>query len=209
MRYLLLVSIIFLSGCLGTVWTGAQLAYDRHSVYHRIDDFHLGAEVNRALYRDRVLKQPGCYLDVAVFNGDILLAGHLPTRALWDEARRRVKALSNYRRFFMQVSVAPLVDNPLLDSWITMETRTQIFANADIDPHQFKVITSDQVVYLMGDVLPEQAENVVLIARQLAEVKRVVKLFKYYHLSNSPGLQSPVSRKAKPFASESNNGALQ
>jgi hypothetical protein len=46
----------------------------------------------------------------------------------------------------------------------------------------------------MGDVIPEQAEKVVMFAREWSEVKRVVKLFQYYQLhspaalTNSPNL---------------------
>ncbi len=72
------------------------------------------------------------------------------------------------------------------DNWITTKIRSKILADSTIDPNDFKVVTADQIVYLMGDVIPEQAAKVIHIARTCTGVKRVVKLFKYYNLSDKP-----------------------
>ena len=71
------------------------------------------------------------------------------------------------------------------DSLITAKIRSQIVADSEINPRAFKVVTSDGVVYLMGDVIPTQADWVVEIARNTAGVLTVVKLFKYYQLSDN------------------------
>lgn len=181
---LILLSSMMLTGCLGEVWTGANLVYDRHNVYKKVDDFQLGARGSRALYKDRVFKCPGCSIDLAVVNGDILLAGHVPTGALRKEAQARVMLQKGYRRLFNELAVGAFPDNAIEDNWITAKIRSNMVADADIDPHQFKVVTADRIVYLMGDVNPEQAKKVILIARKCAGVIRVVKLFKYYHLSD-------------------------
>ena len=52
----------------------------------------------------------------------------------------------------------------------------------------FKVVTSERIVYLMGDVIPAEAARVIYFARTCEGVKRVVKLFKYYNLSDHPEL---------------------
>ncbi|GGI86678.1 BON domain-containing protein [Legionella impletisoli] len=175
-----------LTGCVGNILTGATLFYDRHTLYKQAGDFQLGANVGRTLYKDTTFKCDHCAIDYAVFNGDILLAGHVPNRALKQEAERRVKQLSGYRRLFVQISLEQAPRDTLEDSWITAKIRSGILADSDINPKKFKVITSDQIVYLMGDVLPEQARKVILIARETSGVRRVVKLFKYFHLSDQP-----------------------
>jgi osmotically-inducible protein OsmY len=53
-----------------------------------------------------------------------------------------------------------------------------------VDPHAFKVLAVDQVVYLMGDMLPDQAQYLINIARNTPNVRHVVKLLKYYHLTD-------------------------
>jgi len=173
-----------LSGCLTGLWTGASLIYDRHDVYKKAGDFQLGATAGRVLYRDKRFKGKDTVIDLATFNGDILMAGHVPTTALRDEAQTRVMRIPGYRRVFNQLSVSAAPNNAIQDSWITAKIRSGILAHAEIDPDQFKIVTSDRIVYLMGDVIPAQARQVIYIARKCAGVKRVVKLLKYYNLSD-------------------------
>ena len=79
------------------------------------------------------------------------------------------------------------ISNTILqDDWISASIRAKIIADSSINPKDFNIITSSQVVYLMGDVIPAEADRVIQIARQCAGVKRVVKLFKYYNLSDDP-----------------------
>ncbi len=182
---LLLISTL-LTGCISNVWTGASLIYDRHNIYKKISDFQLSADASRALYHDQRFKSPDCTIDLAIFNGDILLSGHVPTDELRQEAQNRITALKEYRRFFNQLAVASEKDHSLKDNWITTRIRSEIFANADIDPHTFKVVTTDHIVYLMGDVIPKEASIVIHMASHCPGVKRVVKLFKYYNLSDKP-----------------------
>lgn len=174
-----------LGGCtgVGSLWTGVMLVYDRHHVYKKIDDYHLGALANRQLFGDEKLKCDACSVDLAVFNGDILLTGHVPTRALQEEANERLRNLSGVRRQYNQLAINLRADHSLHDSWITAKIRSQVIADAEIDPNQFKVVTADGIVYLMGDVFPSQGARVIQIARQTDGVIRVVKLFNYYRLS--------------------------
>lgn len=194
MRYTRIVTLIILngllSGCLGLsgAWTGASLVYDRHELYKKMSDYQLVAEANRALYRDKLFKQEGCSIDVTAFNNDLLIVGHVPTVAFREEIDRRVARRPGYRRLFNQIAVGYFEDNTAEDGWITAKIRSQIVADSNIDPHQFKVITSDRVVYLMGDALPEDAKRIVDISRQTDDVVRVVKLFKYYHFMNDSKL---------------------
>ena len=181
---LLIVSSALLTGCLDSVWTGATLFYDRHNVYKKASDFQLAANASHALYKDEEFKRLDCSIDLAVFNGDILLAGQVPTVDLRKEAQTRIAALPNTRRIFNQLSVGTTTINTLKDNWITAKIRSAILADSDIDPHDFKVVTSFQIVYLMGDVIPSQADRVIRIASGCVGVKRVVKLLKYYNLSN-------------------------
>lgn len=169
-----------LSGCLGSVWTGASMVYDRHNVYKKLNDYHLLTEVNTALYKDKLLKQKKCALDVAAFNGDILIAGHVPSQELMDELQKRLSHVTGYRRLFNETSVSTMESNSIQDSWITAKIRSQIFADDSIDPKVFKIITSDRIVYLMGDVKKREANKVIEIARYTEGVARVVKALNYF-----------------------------
>ena len=171
---------VCLSSCLGSIWTGASLVYDRHDVYKKLNDYHILVDVTKVLYVDKTFKCDGCVLDIAVFNGDILIAGHLPTAQLQDKVRNRLSFVTGYRRIFNEVVRSNVPLNTVQDGWITTKIRSQIFADDSIDPNAFKVLTSDKVVYLMGDVRQAEAERVIRIARQTNGVARVVKILKYF-----------------------------
>lgn len=178
---LYIVSILMcLFSCSGsTVWTGASMVYDRHDVYKKLDDYHLYVKVNNALTTDQLFKNANCVLDIAVFNGDVLVAGHLPEPEMKAELQHRLSKIKGYRRLFNEVRVRNISSNSFQDSWITTKIRSQIFADASIDPNAFKVITSDGVVYLMGDVRPHEATTVINIARHTVGVVHVVTVLKY------------------------------
>ncbi|KTD11841.1 hemolysin, lipoprotein [Legionella gratiana] len=172
--------LLLLSGCISGLWTGATLVYDRHDVYKKLDDYSLFLKVNNAIMADNLFKNNQCVIDIAVFKGDILLVGHVPTPEMKKELRRRLAAVKGYRRLFNYVGVNSLLSNSMEDSWITTKIRSQIFADGSIDPNAFKVVTSDRVVYLMGDVHGDQAVKVINISRTTADVVRVVKLLQYF-----------------------------
>ena len=172
-----------LTGCLSNAWTGANLIYDRHNLYKKLTDYQLAAIASHAMFHDFVFKRKDCLVDLAVFNGDILLAGHVPSKELRQIAQQRLAELKGYRRIYIQLDISSQPPDNIQDSWITTKIRTLIFADSEINPQAFKVITSDQVVYLMGDVRPQQASKVIALARKTKEVKRVVKIFNYYNLS--------------------------
>lgn len=184
--FLLLFSSFALTGCLSSLWTGASILYDRHNLYKKISDYQLLADAQHALFVDRLLKQPGCTLDLAVFNGDILLTGHVPTRQLRELASERLNTVNQARKIYKHIAILSNIITPFADVWITAKIRAQIFADASIDPNQFKIITTDDVVYIMGDVTIEQANKVINIARNTENVKRVVTLMKYYKLEERP-----------------------
>lgn len=178
-RLLIVLFLVGLWGCTGTLWTGANLVYDRHDVYKKLEDYHLYVKVNNAVASDRELKCTNCVIDIAIFNGDILVAGHLPTPEMLVELQRRLAQVKGYRRLFNEVRVANVPSSALQDSWITTKIRSQIFADDTIDPNAFKVVTSDGVVYLMGDVRPNEATTVINMARRTVGVVHVVKVLKY------------------------------
>ncbi|OYV54488.1 MAG: hypothetical protein B7X00_01300 [Legionella sp. 21-45-4] len=155
-------------------------------MYKKIDDFQLETTVRRLLYHDKRLSCATCLLDIAVFNGDLLIAGHVNTIALREEVYSRLTSSGlGYRRLFKRLSVDAAPANAVLDAWITTSINSQLVMDSEIDPHAFKILTSDQVVYLMGDVLPYQAERVVNLARNTDGVRYVVKLLRYFRVTES------------------------
>jgi osmotically-inducible protein OsmY len=171
--------------------------YDRHKVYKTLSDYQLAVNAHQALYKDKTFKRIDCSIDLAIFNGDLLLAGHVPTAVLRKTAYDRLVAMSGYRRIFNQLAVSSAPIDVAQDNWITTKIRGQIFSDSAIDPHAFKIVTVDQIVYLMGDVLPEEAQRVISITKTCDGVRRVVTLLKYYHLSGHSDPRDGVPENEK------------
>lgn len=189
----IIVICFFLNGCMGSLWTGASLIYDRHSIYKKFDDYSLSMMANDALNQDHLFSRCNCALDIGIFNGDILLAGHVSTEQLKQEAVQRLIKLP-YRDFFYYIDINKnnINSNNLNDTWITAKIKSQIIADADISPKDFKIITMDSVVYIMGDVQLVQANKVLAIAQETTGVEKIENLMKYYSLSNSYQKNSAV-----------------
>ncbi|MDP1614696.1 MAG: BON domain-containing protein [Methylococcales bacterium] len=180
-KTLIILSILLcLCGCITEVWTGASLLYDRHHVYKKMGDYSLSARVNHLLFSDNVFKCRGCVIDVATFNDDVLLAGHVPTERLHAMLAGRLAHLSEYRHLYNEVVVARIPSQTVTDTWITTKIRSHLLADSRLDPNAFKVITTDGIVYLMGEVMADQARRVVYIAQNTAGVRKVVKLMHYF-----------------------------
>ncbi len=174
---LIMALAMSLTACLNVAWTGATLVYDRHTVYDDFSDYQLALKAGHLLAENNTFAPPGSLLDLAVFHGDMLLAGHVPTAELRQEAIERLKGLSGYRSLYNQVAVVTQEKTAgFSDCWITTKIRSRIFADASIAPKEFKIVTVDGIVYLMGEVREIQAQRVIDIARKTSGVRRVVKL---------------------------------
>jgi osmotically-inducible protein OsmY len=177
--FIILLSTL-LTGCLGSLWTGATLIYDRHSLYKQVRDYRLTLRARQALFKDEIFKPPLCSIDLAVFKGNILIAGHVPNTALYLLANKRLAKVQGFTHIYNKLQISKQKTKPWLDSWITTRIRTKILMDESIAPNSVKVITVDAVVYLMGEMHTEQAKTVVQIASNTPQVKKVVTLLTYF-----------------------------
>lgn len=174
-----LFCLLMLTGCWGGLVTGAQMIYDRHDIYVRLTDYQLTLDTRKVLYIDNALKCSDCYLDIAAFNGDVLISGHVPSFHLLDLVKKRLAWTDGYRHRYVYVSRGS-EDNSLTDHWTTTKIRGQILGDGDIDPDRFKIITTDGMVYVMGDVFKEQARWVLGIVEDTIGLQHTVNLLHYY-----------------------------
>lgn len=184
---ILVISSFLLSSCISGMWTSASMVYDRHNVYKKITDYQLGSTSVQALYVDNKFKAPDCVIDVTVFKENILLAGHLPSAELKEEAQARVISVIKNKRIYNELRISNQKNNTLQDSWITTKIRSKILADSSIDPNTFKITTTDNIVYILGEMQAEQAQKVIDIARNVSGVEKVVKIIQYYKYTHFNG----------------------
>lgn len=176
-----IVMVAFLSACMNAVVTGAQLVYDRHDIYQDVGNFMVKVKADGVLAKERQHRRD-MKLSVASFNNDLLLVGQVPTEEDKLRIGRALLKVPGRRRVFNQLEIKPPLSfsQNLKDTWITTKIKAAIIANSSIDPEDFKVVTENDIVYLLGDVKKEESEKVVNIARHTAGVRYVIRMFRYY-----------------------------
>lgn len=183
-RYLRIFGLCVLLGpstaCVGYVWTGATLFYDRHNLFKKADDFKLSTSASYEIFKNSELRCERCVVDVTTFNADLLVSGHVPNQRLKNLLDSRLRTVHHYRHIYNEVIVAHLESDTWYDTWITSKVRSHILSDDSIDPNPFKIVTTDGVVYVMGEMEEHQARRLAHLIAEVPGVLKVVTLLKTY-----------------------------
>lgn len=170
-----------LSGCVplvvgAAVGGTALVATDRRSVGAQTDDEAIELKIANHIgtgYGDRV------HVNVTSYNGVVLLTGEVPTpdivASIGDVARTTAKVRVVHNEIV--VAAASPLGSRSNDSYITSKVKTRFVEKNKFSATHVKVVTDRQVVYLMGLVKRDEADNAAQIASTTEGVLRVVKLF--------------------------------
>jgi osmotically-inducible protein OsmY len=194
--YLLILMALLQSACISNIMAGANIIYDRHQIYKKSSDIALAAKVGHAIKMSPELNCPSnqCF-EIAVFHGDVLVLGTVPSELEKNKVTDAIQGIKGYRHFYNFIQIDPNFDyqQRWTDHWITTQTRSKIMANAEIDPNPFKIVSHQQVVYVMGDVLDYQETLIIDICRNVSNVNKVVNLLQVYNLEKRPAKRPPPS----------------
>jgi osmotically-inducible protein OsmY len=170
-----------LSGCVplvvgAAVGGTALVATDRRSVGAQTDDEAIELKIANHIgtgYGDRV------HVNETSYNGIVLLTGEVPTpdivASIGDVARTTAKVRVVHNEIV--VAAASPLGSRSNDSYITSKVKTRFVEKNKFSATHVKVVTDRQVVYLMGLVKRDEADNAAQIASTTEGVLRVVKLF--------------------------------
>ena len=122
------------------------------------------------------------HFDVKSYNGVVLMVGQVQSEALRRQATDIAsRASAKIKRIHNELEVGE--NSSMLkrtsDNWIATKVRTKLIANRDVPADQIDVITENGAVYLMGLVSEAEGDNAANVAREVAGVTRVVKVFEY------------------------------
>ena len=117
---------------------------------------------------------------VVCYNGVVLLSGQVESEDLKAKAADQLNGLDNVRSVHneLQVASVPSVAARIGDAWITTKVKSAMLN----DPHVYgriNVTTVDGVVYLMGDLTHQEADDVVAVTQTVSGPKKIVKAFEY------------------------------
>ena len=191
LRLLILGTLLFTnlitSGCAplvvgGAVATTATVAHDRRTTGSIIEDKAIKARVKTSLGNDADIHKK-THINVASFNGIVLLSGEAPSEALRTRAGDLARDAEKVRRVHNEIKIAApsSMMTRSSDSWLTTKVKSSL-VGLDIDgfdASRVKVVSENGTVYLLGLVYHREADAVVKKAQQVSGVQRIVKLFEY------------------------------
>lgn len=185
---LILLVLTLLQGCAGVVVggaaTGVAVVHDRRSAGTVIDDQGTSWKVSQAIFNDQELSSPS-HINVEVYNGAVLLTGETPSEDLKIRANAiAARIIGTEKPIYneLQIAAPTTISSRTNDAYITTKVKTALLEINEIPDFDFtrvSVTTEAGVVYLMGLVSTQEADAVTNKARNVAGVKKVVKLFEY------------------------------
>lgn len=120
-------------------------------------------------------------VNVISFYNTVLLAGQVQTEDLKQKAEQVVRSIAEVRQVHNELTVGDVsyYGERTSDGLISTRLRTAYTLEKGFPSSRLKVFTVGGTVYLMGKLTPAEADQAVLIATQLAGVKKIIKMIDY------------------------------
>ncbi len=170
-----------LSGCVALVGGGAAVAgmsaVDRRTTGTQVED--QGIEL-RAGNRIGEVMGDKARSSVTSYNRVVLLTGQAGNATDKATIEKLVREQSMVREVYNEIEVAPFtatLGQRSQDSLITTKVKASLVNAKDISASAIKVVTENNVVYLMGIVTPRESKRAAEIARGVNDVTKVVRVF--------------------------------
>ena len=189
-----------LSGCVALVGGGAAVAgmsaVDRRTTGTQVED--QGIEL-RAGNRIGEVMGDKARASVTSYNRVVLLTGQAGNATDKATIEKLVREQSTVRQVYNEIEVAPFtatLGQRSQDSLITTKVKASLVNAKDISSSAIKVVTENNVVYLMGIVTPRESKRTAEIARGVNDVTKVVRLFEVVsedELANMVQKAAPVT----------------
>jgi len=179
----LLSALPFIHGCGaliagGAAATGVVISQDRRTIGTLTEDE--GIEIRTASRISDRFKD-GVHANVTSFNRMVLLTGEVPDAAARTEAERIAWAVQNVRGVHNELAIAGVSSYTVRgnDTVITSKVKGRFLDSQKFNPLHVKVVTENSIVYLMGLVTKQEANDATEIARTTSGVQKVVRVFEF------------------------------
>ena len=178
----LLAVLPLLNGCApllaGAAATGVLIAQDRRTVGTVTED--QGIEI-RTVSRINERFKDATHINVTCFNRIVLLTGEVPSADAKAEVERIARAVQNVRGVHNELAVAGVSSYTVRsnDTLLTSKVKARFLDSQKFNGLHVKVVTENSVVYLLGMVNKQEANDATEIARTTSGVQKVVRAFEY------------------------------
>ena len=178
-----LLAVFMLEGCVeavvvGGAATGAFVAADRRQAEIVAGDERVGLTALSRVgdrFGDKV------HLNVTSYNYNVLLSGEVPDAQTKAEIERIVMQIPQAKGVVDELQVAGHSSLTARgnDTYLTGRVKGAFVTEGKFSANHVKVVTESAVVYLLGLVTRQEADDATAIARSVSGVKKVVRVFEY------------------------------
>jgi osmotically-inducible protein OsmY len=178
----------------GAVVAGTMVATDRRTSGAQVEDEVIEG---KAVGRLREAIGDRGQISVTSYNRIMLLTGVVKDAADKALAEQTVSRIDNVQSVVNELSIGlpSSITARSNDTLLTTKVRASFVDAKDLFSNSLKVVTSQSVVYLMGRVTEREANRAAEVARGVAGVQKVVKVFEVVSEAELAGsLQKPVSK---------------
>jgi osmotically-inducible protein OsmY len=160
----------------GAVAGGAAVVLDRRSTGTQVEDQAIEL---KAMNRVREAVGDRAHVNVTAYNRQVLITGEAPSEADRTAIEQAVSRVDNVRTVVNELAVmAPSsLSARSNDAILTTKVKATYVDAKDLHAQAVKVVTERGIVYLMGRVTEREAERATDLARRVAGVQKVVRVF--------------------------------
>ena len=187
-----------LQGCVavvaGAAVSGAMATADRRTLGAQTEDKAIAvkAEANMG----SIVGDAG-HVNINSYNRKVLLTGEVPDEATKTNVEREIADIAGVQSIVNDLVVAPPTSfsSRSNDTLLTGKVKASLVDAQDISVNSYKVVTERAVVYLMGRVTQREGTRAAEVARGVAGVQKVVKVFDYITEDDVRQMQNTPSRQ--------------
>ena len=180
----LILFLPFITGCvpmfaIGTAaGTGAYISEDRRTSGMFIEDEGIELKSTRRIHQQF---SDNVHINVTSYNRLVLLTGEAPTATIKTDIEKLIMGVDNVRKIYNEIAVAgnTSLASRSNDTLLTSKVKARFLTERKFQINHVKIVTENEVVYLLGVVTRQEAESAALITSSTAGVKKVVKVFEY------------------------------
>lgn len=121
------------------------------------------------------------HLSVVCYNGVVLLVGQVSSEALKAQAGEITQNIPRVRRVHNELEVGGPISYMARtnDGVLTSKVKSKLIGAKDVPGRKIKVQTENGVVYLMGMITREEADQAVEVTKTAYGVQKIVRVFEY------------------------------
>lgn len=181
---LIALSLAPTAGCVAPVLVagaaaGATFATDKRTTGTVLDDQAIELKSKGEINADETLKD--AHVSVTSYNKVVLLTGQVPAQELHERVITHINAVDKVRNIHDELTIGPAVSmkQRAIDSLTTAKVKSRLLGEQGLPSVHAKVVTENNVVYLMGLAKHNEAQYIARIVQQVDGVKRVVLVIEH------------------------------